>query len=212
QSKLLRVLQEKVVRPLGSSTDRPVDFRLIAASNQDLSALIAAGEFREDLFYRLGVVRVLLPRLADRPLDVLPLASLFLRRAAKTCLGTDSTAPELTPAAADALRAHSWPGNVRELENAINRAVIVALGGRILPHHLGLEDRSWKDRREARDDELQYAEGKQLAIERFQREFVQRALELTHGNISQAAERCGMTRAALQRILRQHGIDRGDFR
>jgi DNA-binding NtrC family response regulator len=212
QSKLLRVLQEKVVRPLGSSADRPVDFRLVAASNKDLAALIAAGDFREDLFYRLGVVRIHLPRLAERPLDILPLANLFLRRAAATCLGGGAAVPELTPGAVDALTAHTWPGNVRELENAINRAVIVAFDGRILPHHLGLEDRAWSERQAAPDDELQYAEGKQLAIERFQRDFVRRALELTRGNISQAAERCGMTRAALQRILRQHGIDRDDFR
>ena len=211
QSKLLRVLQEKVVRPLGSAADRPVDFRLIAASNKDLSALIAAREFREDLFYRLGVVRIHLPRLADRSLDILPLANLILGRAARTCLGPDAAVPELSSAAVDALTAHPWPGNVRELENAIHRAVIVALAGRILPHHLGLEDRSWSTS-DSGPDEIPYAEGKQLAIERFQRDFVRRALELTQGNISQAAERCGMTRAALQRILRQHGIDRDDFR
>jgi DNA-binding NtrC family response regulator len=211
QSKLLRVLQEKVVRPLGSSADQPVDFRLVAASNKDLAALITAGDFREDLFYRLGVVRIHLPRLADRPLDILPLANLFLRRAAQTCLGANAAPPELSPAAVDALIEHAWPGNVRELENAINRAVVVAFGGRILPHHLGLEERSWSTST-AGPDEIPYAEGKQLAIERFQRDFVRRALELTQGNISQAAERCGMTRAALQRILRQHGIDRDDFR
>jgi len=211
QSKLLRVLQEKVVRPLGSAQDRAVEFRLVAACNQDVAALISAGEFREDLFYRLGVVRIHLPRLVDRPLDILPLANLFLRRAARTCLGESAPVPELTSQAIDALISHSWPGNVRELENAMNRAVIVAFDSRILPHHLGIEDRAWKDDA-ATPEEVPYAEGKQLAIERFQRDFVRRALELTHGNISQAAERCGMTRAALQRILRQHGIDRDDFR
>jgi len=211
QSKLLRVLQEKVVRPLGSAQDRAVEFRLVAACNQDVAALISAGEFREDLFYRLGVVRIHLPRLVDRPLDILPLANLFLRRAARTCLGESAPVPELTSQAIDALTSHSWPGNVRELENAMNRAVIVAFDGRILPHHLGIEDHAWKDDATT-PEEVPYAEGKQLAIERFQRDFVRRALELTHGNISQAAERCGMTRAALQRILRQHGIDRDDFR
>ena len=211
QSKLLRVLQEKVVRPLGSTRDEAVDFRLIAACNRDLDALVRTGDFREDLFYRLGVVRIHLPRLADRPLDILPLANFFLRRAARTCLGEGATVPELTPAAVDALTEHAWPGNVRELENAMNRAVIVALGGRVMPHHLDLAGRHWSECANATED-LQYAEGKQLAIERFQREFVQRALEMTGGNVSKAAERCGMTRAALQRILRQHGIDRAEFR
>lgn len=208
QGKLLRVLQEKRVRPLGSSRDEPVDFRLVAATNRDLEAMFKDGEFREDLFYRLGVVRVHLPRLRDRPGDILPLAMRFLGLAAETCLEPGSGRPEFSEAAIDALHRHPWPGNVRELENALHRAVIVCKSDRIQPHHLGLSDNTWGGDVEEEGGELPYAEGKQQAIERFQREFVQRALEAVGGNVSHAAERCGLTRAAFQRIMRQHGIER----
>jgi DNA-binding NtrC family response regulator len=210
QGKLLRVLQEKVVRPLGDSRDVQVDFRLIAATNRDLEALTRTGEFREDLFYRVGVMRIHLPPLRERPGDIVPLALLFLRRAVETCLGADAAVPELSEGALDALRRHTWPGNVRELENAMLRAVVVCPGERILPHHFGLSTATWG----VHDDgaEVEYAEGKRRAIEDFQREFVQRALERSGGNVSRAAGHCGMTRAALQRILRQLDIDAATFR
>ncbi len=212
QGKLLRVLQEKRVRPLGASRDEPVEFRLVAATNRDLESMFKSGDFREDLFYRLGVVRVHLPRLRDRPGDILPLAIRFLKTAAATCLEPDSQAPEFSEAAIDVLTSHSWPGNVRELENALHRAVIVCKSGSIQPYHLGLSENTWSGRTEAEDDAVPYAEGKQQAIERFQREFVQRALEAASGNVSHAAERCGLTRAAFQRIMRQHGIERERYR
>lgn len=209
QGKLLRVLQEKVVRPLGGARDVAVDFRLISASNRDLEALVARGEFREDLFYRVGVLRVHVPPLRARPLDVEPLASHFLARAAQTCLGANVAPPQLSHEALAALRAHPWPGNVRELENAIQRAVIVCAGPRIMPHHLGLSQGGFA--RQPGAQPIAYEDAKQHAIQRFQREFVQRALESSGGNVSRAAEQCGMTRAALQRIMRELGIERGEF-
>ncbi len=210
QGKLLRVLQEKVVRPLGVSRDIPVDFRLIAATNRDLEQLAREGIFREDLFYRLGVVRVHLPRLVDRPGDIETLAHRFLREASATCLGPDALVPKLTQSASSALAAHPWPGNVRELRNAIQRAVIVCREGKVAAHHLGLTADSWSA--EPAGAELPYAESKQRAVEIFQRDFVRRALEGSGGNISQAAECCGLTRAAFQRIMRQLGIERSTFR
>ncbi len=231
QGKLLRVLQEKLVRPVGGGADVPVEFRLVAATNRDLEEMVAAGTFREDLFYRLAVVRVHIPPLRDRPDDVGPLAQHFLRRIAAECLGPDQPVPELTAEARAALAAHGWPGNVRELENAIQRAVIVCCGERILPFHLGLDAQGWggdgtrSDARtgtspgprehasaeEAPGTPLGYADAKREAVERFQREFVQRALERSAGNLSQAADTCGMTRAALQKILKQLRIDRAAF-
>lgn len=210
QGKLLRVLQEKVVRPLGSSRDVPVDFRLVSATNRDLAPLIRSGAFREDLLFRLRVVTVAVPPLRQRPGDVLPLANLFLVRAARICLGPGVPAPELTRDAADALLAHPWPGNVRELENTIQRAVVVCRGDRLLPHHLGLGTVAWGEPDDG-PDPVDYEESKRRAVERFQREFVQRALENARGNVSQAASSCGLTRAAFQRILRQLGIDRASF-
>jgi len=213
QGKLLRVLQEKTVRPLGGARDVAVEFRMISATNRDLEAAFGRGEFRQDLFFRLGVVRVHLPPLRERPADVEPLALEFLGRAAATCLGADAARPELSREALEALRAHPWPGNVRELENTLQRAVIVCYGERILAHHLGLAGSGWErpGPGEVPSDPLGYAAGKQRAIERFQREFVRRALELSEGNVSRAAQRCGLTRAALQRIMRQLDIERGTF-
>ncbi|MBM3990520.1 MAG: sigma-54-dependent Fis family transcriptional regulator [Planctomycetes bacterium] len=210
QGKLLRVLQEKIVRPLGGSADRPVDFRLVSATNRDLEKRIATGEFREDLFYRLGVVRVFVPPLRERKGDIAPLASHFLARAAEVTLASGSPAPRLSDAALRALETHVWPGNVRELENALQRAVIVCAGDVVEPWHLGLGANGWGPAKkpEGNLEELDYAAEKQRALEEFQREFVHRALEAAGGNISRAAETCGMTRAALQRIMRGLGIER----
>jgi len=210
QGKLLRVLQEKVVRPLGQTDDVRVSFRLISATNRDLEDLIRTGAFREDLFFRIGVMRIHLPPLRNRPADIPRLAQTFLERAARLCLPSDARAPTLSEEALTALRSHSWPGNVRELENTIQRAVIVSSDGVIRAHHLGLGHPRWK-KRDDDQDMLDYNEGKQRAIESFQREFIGRALERSGGNVSKAAESCGMTRAALQRIMRQLGIDRTRF-
>ena len=208
QGKLLRVLQEKRVRPLGAGHDVEVEFRLVSATNRPLEAMIRQGEFREDLFYRIGVLRIPLPPLRDRPLDVEPLALRLLEEAAHTCLPAGAPVPRLSGAALEALHQHRWPGNVRELANTLQRAVVVCPGDTIQPHHLGLAPTSWA---EGPSESLDYVEMKQVAIERFQREFVQRALEASGGNVSRAAERCGLTRAALQRIMRQHGIERSAF-
>ena len=110
QGKLLRVLQEKVVRPLGGTRDVPVEFRLLAATNRDLEGLIASGGFRKDLFYRLSVVRVHVPPLRERPRDIVPLARHFLEEAARLCLGHEAAVPECGPEALEALTAWSWPG------------------------------------------------------------------------------------------------------
>jgi transcriptional regulator with PAS, ATPase and Fis domain len=209
QGKLLRVLQDKLVRPLGGVRDVPVDFRLVTATNRDLGALIKSGAFREDLFYRLRVVTIHVPTLRERPGDVVPLALTFLARATAVCLGAAARVPELTKDAIDALVAHRWPGNVRELENAMQHAVVVCAGDRILPHHLGLGVGAWDAGSAAGADD--YEDGKRRAVERFQREFVQRALETAKGNVTQAAQSCGLTRAAFQRILKQLGIERAAF-
>ncbi|MCP4093290.1 MAG: sigma-54-dependent Fis family transcriptional regulator [Planctomycetes bacterium] len=224
QGKLLRVLQEKVVRPVGADRDVRVDFRLIAATNRDLEALVAKGEFREDLYFRLRVVPVYIPPLRERQHDILPLALHFLLRETKVCLGPDAQPPELDAETIHRLMQHSWPGNVRELENCIMRAMIVGGGERILSHHLGLDEKGWQREEQSAATVVQaspaqvgaiesddYAEAKRQTVERFQREFVERALEHSQGNVSQAALNCGLTRAAFQKILRQLGVDRGSF-
>jgi len=210
QGKLLRVLQEKVVRPLGGNEDVPVDFRLIAATNRSLEEMVRKGEFREDLYYRLQVMKISLPTLSQRPACIPALAQYFLERAASELLYGDDGCPELSPAAIEALQSHTWPGNVRELENTIQRALIMCKGSKILPSHLGLSD-GVSIGESLFEEMTSYEEGKQKAIEQFQRSYIQKALQKTQGNISQAAQLCGLTRAALQRIMRKLGLERVDF-
>jgi transcriptional regulator with GAF, ATPase, and Fis domain len=126
QAKLLRVLQEGEVRPVGGTKVRKVDVRIIAATNQDLEKMVAAGTFREDLYYRLNVLRLFLPPLRERGADVLMLARSFLANA-----GTGSRKPVLDASAEDALMRARWPGNVRQLQNEIQRALVLSDGPRI---------------------------------------------------------------------------------
>jgi transcriptional regulator with PAS, ATPase and Fis domain len=123
QIRLLRALQERTVRPVGSTTDRAVDVRIVAATNQDLEALVEDGKFRKDLYYRLSVVALEVPPLRERQEDLLPLARAFIGR---TCKENACGPCALSSEVLDRLLAYDWPGNVRELENAIERAVILA--------------------------------------------------------------------------------------
>jgi len=126
QVKLLRVLQEREFERVGESKTIRVDVRVIAATNASLEELVETGEFREDLYYRLNVIPVVLPPLRERRDDIAPLAQFFLRRYADQ---NKSPVPELTPGVVEGLRAHDWPGNVRELENALERLIVLADGG-----------------------------------------------------------------------------------
>jgi DNA-binding NtrC family response regulator len=211
QGKLLRVLQEHTVIPLGSSTPQPVAFRLVAATNRNLRQLIEAGEFREDLYYRLQVVTMHLPPLRERPQDIVPLAMHFLVRYSAVAGLAPGVQPALSSGALEALQSHAWPGNVRELENAIQRALILCRGEDIQPWHLSLDEESDLQPAEAVDPDLSYEEGKQQVLESYRRHTVERALKATAGNVSQAAELCDLSRAAFQRILRQLDIDRSRF-
>ena len=208
QSKLLRMLQERRVRPVGGSDELPVDFRLVAATNRSLEELVREGTFREDLYYRLTVVRLRLPALRDRPADIRPLAEHFLASAIAEGMAC-GPAPTLSEAALERLEAHPWPGNVRELENAIQRAVVVCTSACIEPRNFDLSDSRLTI--EAAPQPRTYAEGKQRVIEEFQRSFFEVTLTETGGNISRAAERCGLSRVAFQKIMQKLELDRSDF-
>ncbi len=210
QGKLLRVLQEKVVRPLGAKADEAVDFRLITSSNRNLNELVERGEFREDLYYRLTVFTIDLPPLRERRGDIPALATHFVRMATETLIGDGAAVPEISHAAMEEISTAPWPGNVRELENTMQRAVIMCRGSRILPHHLLMRDPLLASAEES-GDLLSYETAKQQALERFQRRFLERALEQTHGNITQAAELCGLTRVAVQKMMRKLGLERNAF-
>ena len=135
QAKLLRVIQDRVVERIGSNKSQEVDVRIIAATNRDLLERVSAGKFREDLYYRLAVFPIAIPPLRERMDDVIPMAELFLERYGQTMGRPGLTLSEDAKAA---INTHTWPGNVRELENAVQRALLLCDGDRVLPEHLEL--------------------------------------------------------------------------
>ncbi|WP_437562077.1 sigma 54-interacting transcriptional regulator [Sorangium sp. So ce542] len=193
QAKLLRVLQEREVRPVGSAEAVRVDFRLVCATNRDLLAETARGRFREDLYYRVAVVQIRLPPLRDRLEDLPELALHFVRRAAEQ-LGRP--APQLSREALRRLGQHGWPGNVRELENVITKAVVLCDGRRI-----GADDVDLPRAREGG------GRGAPRALPD-ERAALLAALERTGWNALQAARDAGMSRATFYRKLRRLGIQR----
>ena len=193
QVRLLRVLQEGEVRRVGASTTRPVDVRVLAATNADLDADVEAGRFRKDLYYRLNVFPIHLPPLRDRVEDIPALADDFLktyRERAKRAI------PAISPEALTLLQRYPFPGNVRELENEIERAVALAGNGRpILPEHLSERIRGGRER-------LDGPVTLGVAIEQLKRRMIEDALREC-GSKTRAAERLGLTRQSLQQMLRR---------
>jgi two-component system response regulator HupR/HoxA len=195
QLRLLRVLQEGEVRRVGGAATRRVDVRVIAATNADLEADVAAGRFRRDLYYRLNVFPIRLPPLRERAEDIPLLAEHFLRQA---CRRARRAVPAVGPEALPLLRGYPWPGNVRELENEIERAVALADDGRPLgPAHLS--------ERIAAGAAVGAAPSVQTlneAVEALKRRMIEDALR-EGGSKTRAAERLGLTRQSLQQMLRR---------
>lgn len=190
QVKLLRVLQERQVRRVGENHARPVDVRLIAATNRDLPEEVAAGRFREDLYYRLKVIHLPIPPLRERKADVLPLARHFLERLGLR-LGREKV-EGFSPEAADILLRHSWPGNVRELENAVEHALVLAPGSRIQPEDLPTDLRPQTGPVLTRGGTLAEVE----------RAHIEATLAACGGNQTRAAEQLGIGTATLYRKLK----------
>ncbi|MFO0744210.1 MAG: sigma-54 dependent transcriptional regulator [Myxococcota bacterium] len=217
QVKLLRVLQERVVRPVGSSREVPVDFRLVAATNRDLEQLVKEGRFREDLFYRLAVVRVSVPPLRERKDDILPICE-HLMEVHGARLGKR---PRLSPEAADRLQAHTWPGNVRELENEILRALALCDGDVVKARHFSLavqraggggppksEPRNGGGGGNGAGSASGGAiEPLDVTLGRVEKEALKRALEATGGQKAAAARLLGLSRPGLDAKLARHAID-----
>jgi len=203
QGKLLRALQEREVMPVGATSPVRVDVRIVAATNVDPRRLVREGLLRHDLYYRLSVMRVALPPLRERIEDIPLLAGVFLERAA------EGAPKHLSPRAMRLLISHDWPGNVRELQNVIERAALMSRGDEIGPADVRFEDDDleWEPAGEA---DLAYEEAKRRVIERFQRRYVEELMSASAGNVSAAARRAGITRAALHRILKRLGVDAED--
>jgi DNA-binding NtrC family response regulator len=215
QVKLLRFLDTQTIERLGAADPVRVDVRILAATNRDLAAEMAAGRFRRDLYYRLAVIQMELPPLAARPEDILPLARHFLAlRSPPGC-----PVPVLSREAAAVLQSCAWPGNVRELRNAIEHAVVASGGGPILPAHLPEAVRRGAGPPEEdrpRDvaaavahliDALGGRPAYRTVMAQLEKELIRRALEETGGNQSVAAERLGLHRNTLRHKLRELGLD-----
>ena len=201
QVKLLRVLQERTIEPLGSERTIPLDVRILAATNVDLKQAIKKGTFREDLYYRLNVVTIEAPPLRDRREDIPALAAHILR---KLISRRKVTPTSLTPQAIDALKAGSWPGNVRELEHVIERGVILCQGTPIGPELLAPPPPA---RSSDPFGELPLDEGFHTLITKLEQSLVRRALAQAHENKSRAAEILKINRRLLYDKLQEFGID-----
>jgi DNA-binding NtrC family response regulator len=205
QAKLLRVLQEHEVRPLGATRNQRVDVRVVAATNKNLEAMLADGSFREDLYYRLNVIHLDLPPLRSRPEDIVPLAEHVLRD-----LGAKQNPPRrlrLSPEAQHVLLSYHWPGNVRELMNVLERCMALCQGELIadddLPPHV-------RERRPA--DFLGAAVARRMSLAELEREFIERVLEDEGGNKTRAAQRLGLDRKTLYRKLDEYAKADGKSR
>ncbi|MBE0598662.1 MAG: PEP-CTERM-box response regulator transcription factor [Desulfuromonadales bacterium] len=198
QVKLLRFLQGKVIQRVGGRDDIVVDARIVAATNVDIAAAIANGAFREDLYYRIGVIVLHLPALRERGSDISLLANLFLQRASAAL---KKRVKGFSAAALAALEEYQWPGNVRELENRVQRAAILAEAPILEPHHLGFGSPV----RPPRSIELG---GLTLREERdrLEREIVIAVMEREAGNIVRAAETLGVSRPAVYALMKKHGL------
>jgi two-component system response regulator GlrR len=199
QAKVLRVLQEKEVRPVGSSDTVSIDVRIVSATHRDLDEAVAAGRFREDLYYRLNVVTLRLPALAQRPEDIPLLARYFL---AKTQERSDKEPKTFSPEAMELLLAASWPGNVRQLQNVVEQTVALSTT-MVIPEDLvrkALNTRSTQipSLAESRD--------------RFERDYLIKLLRMTDGNVSHAARLAQRNRTEFYKLLRRYQLEPKEFR
>jgi transcriptional regulator with GAF, ATPase, and Fis domain len=220
QAKLLRVVQDGVVRRVGSSrTDAVVNVRFIAATNCDPSKAISEGRLREDLYYRLAVVPIQVPPLRERPDDIPLLARHFLEQYWPRHRGTARPPPTLSDEAIRQLQQRPWKGNVRELQNVIEHAIVVAEGrdvlevedlhvvGDVSAYRTGSPDASLVPGAPTRA----YHETRERVMARFEKDYLTQVLQETQGNVSEAARVAGVNRATLYRLLERHGLTKGDL-
>jgi two-component system, NtrC family, response regulator GlrR len=199
QAKLLRVLQEREYRPLGSQRTLKANVRIIAAANTPVAERVSAREFRADLYYRLNVLALRLPSLAERRSDIPVLARHFLARYSKACR---KAVPKLSAEALRRLMEYSWPGNIRELESAIQRAVVLSYAPVLDSDAFDLPPSA----RKAAAAVVEVSRPIEGAVYDFEREYLAGLLSSQNGNITRAAKAAGKDRRTFQRLLRRHGI------
>ncbi len=210
QTKLLRVLQDKEIKPLGDTRLIKVNTRIIASTNQNLPDLIRKGQFREDFYYRLNVLPIAMPPLRDRDKDIPLIASHLLE---KHCRNMGKPLKTLSPDLLDVLMTKPWEGNIRELENVIIRGILYADGPAVTVTDAGLETRPDKAatmKNGPVSTNLSYKDAKEKALLEFNRAYLSHHLSECQGNVSQAARNMGLERQALQQVMKRFDI-RGDL-
>lgn len=210
QTKLLRVLQEKEIKPLGDSRTIHVDLRIIASTNQDLMAKIKNHEFREDVFYRLNVLPIHLPALRERTEDIPLLCNHLLEKHRKEL---KQPAKVISTELMEMLKKRQWDGNIREMENIIIQGILFSSSDVIEPADVGLHtDTTQPESWEALYTGLPYKTAKEKNLQNFNSAYIGHILFANNGNITQAAHACGMERQALQQIMRRYNIDAEKYR
>jgi len=204
QVKLLRVIQEKAVRPVGETREVPVDVRVLSATHRKLDDLVKAGRFREDLYYRINVIDLHVPALKERLDDVPLLVDVLLDRLSKE-IGV--TRPEISDAAVAKLQSYSYPGNVRELENILERALTLCTGNQIEPEDIQLRAQGTPLEEAVSLDDTASMEGLEGQLEHIERDAIVRALEQTRYNKTKAAELLGMSFRQLRYRVKKLGIE-----
>ena len=219
QPKLLRALENKEVKPVGSNTTLKTDVRIVAATNRNLIHEVREGNFREDLYYRFAVIKVALPPLRERLEDIPLLVDAFLQKARSLANRQDV---DIAYRTMEKLKRHKWPGNVRELKNFIERAVLLAQGDTIETRYLNTNDLHARNNEAAAeaagpmaqlaiDEDLPFKEAKNRLIEEFEKTYWSNLLERTSGNVSKAARIAGVHRKSVEYILKKLDLSRDDL-
>jgi transcriptional regulator with PAS, ATPase and Fis domain len=193
QGKLLSVIQNREIYPVGSSRPQPVDVRIISATNRPISDMAREGEFREDLLYRINAIQIEMPPLRERKEDILLLARFFLNKYRNQY---GKPALEMKEETLDLLTAHAWPGNIRELEHALEKAVILSEGRWVTPNHLFSAGSGSRGTRIP--DTLNLEENEKVLVEK--------ALRSVKGNVSAAANKLGINRSTLYQKMKKYGL------
>ncbi len=208
QIKLLRMLEERTIRRVGGRREIDIDVRVIAATNKDLEKAVKENTFRQDLFYRLNTIAIHIPPLRERKEDILPLANYFLSHLARQEGGEPR---RFSPEAEEALVDYDWPGNIREMQNLIQRAFYMATGQVIQKQSLPLPCNGNEDNFVCGDVmHMPYHQAKEAVLEQFEVAYLKHHLGLTNNNISKTAQRCGLDRRSIHRLLKKYKIDEKD--
>jgi DNA-binding NtrC family response regulator len=210
QAKLLRVLQDRTFERVGGTESIKVDVRVIAATNRSLLQLVKDGTFREDLYYRLNVVKIDLPPLRDRPDDVPLLTSHFVTKYTRP----GEQPKQIAPQTMEVLLHYTWPGNVRELENALERACVTTMNGVIRPENLPADVLAPSQSASPCEIDLNRTLSDLLreVSADIERQYIRKALEKSHGNVGRCAKICGLSRRSISAKITQYGIDKAFFK